>query len=69
MSVVFPKYVVAAKSTIIQEFFVVGSLSGQDSNKNVQATGIAIRTGESHYFLFSNALKNASIPSRNSAGS
>ena len=69
MSVRFPKHAVSAKVIAIQEFLANGSLSGQDSDWNVQATGIAIQTGEAHYFLFSKALKNASMPSRNSAGS
>jgi|GEM_PF-4924570 len=68
MSVGFPKHVIFAEVIASEQTLTIGSLSGQDSDKNVQGTGIAIRLSDTSYFLCSNALKNASIPSRNSAG-
>lgn len=42
LSVGFPKHVVAAQVPATRELLAIGSPAGQDSDKNVPATGIAI---------------------------
>ena len=44
MSVAWPGIAIEANAIVSQEFYARGTVSGEDSDMNVQATGVALDT-------------------------